>query len=256
MEAMTRKPFQGVMNIIRFNWHFYVAAAAVVSILLATSMMLDMPAFRICILIAAGVVLSILISLLVSYYVYDRSDLYSFRWLQQFRESTDLNIINVHAGFDETSGILRNNFLGSTLRVFDFYDPQKHTEISLARARKAYPAFSETLKIKTNHFPVQANSVDFIFNIFALHEVRDRKERIHFIKQQAVALKNTGNIVVVEHLRDLPNFLAYNLGFLHFLAGREWYDNFQQAGLSVGNKFNITCFITVFVLKKADGNTP
>jgi hypothetical protein len=256
MEAMTRKPFQGVMNIIRFNWHFYVAAAAVVSILLAASMMLDMLAFRICILIAAGIVISTFISLLVSYYVYDRSDLYSFRWLQRFRESANLNIINVHAGFDETSGILRNNFPKANLRVFDFYDPQKHTEISIARAREAHPAFPETLKIKTNHFPVLANSVDSIFNVFALHEVRDRKERIQFIEQQAVALKNTGNIVVVEHLRDLPNFLAYNIGFFHFLAGREWYDNFQQAGLSVDNKFKITCFITVFVLKKTDGNTP
>lgn len=256
MEAMTRRPFQGVINIIKFNWHFYVAATAVVALLIGASVNVNKMAFGICILMAAGIVTSTFISLLVSYYVYDRSDLYDFQWLEQFRGSKNLNMVNVHAGFDETSGILRNKFPGSNLRVFDFYDPRKHTEISIERARKAYPAFPETLIIKTNHFPVQANSVDVIFNVFALHEVRSRDERIQFLKQQAAGLKNTGSIVVVEHLRDLPNFLAYNIGFFHFLAGREWYGNFQQAGLSVGDKFKITGFISVFILRKADGIAP
>jgi hypothetical protein len=104
--------------------------------------------------------------------------------------------------------------------------------------------------------PIATNFGDIIFNIFALHEVRNRKERIQFLKQQANAVGNHGRIVVVEHLRDIPNFLAYNIGFLHFFSGREWFDNFSVADLAIETKFRITPFINVFILKKADGNTP
>lgn len=101
-----------------------------------------------------------------------------------------------------------------------------------------------------------ANSTDIIFNIFALHEVRDRNERINFLKQQAASLEHDGRVVVVEHLRDMPNFLAYNIGFLHFFSQREWINNFLRAGLGIEKKFKSTPFITVFILKKVNGNTP
>ena len=29
-----RKPFQGILNIVRFNWHFYVLAAFFIGVLL------------------------------------------------------------------------------------------------------------------------------------------------------------------------------------------------------------------------------
>jgi hypothetical protein len=256
MEAITRKPFQGVRNIVRFNWHLYVASAVSVTVMLVLGKLLVVPFLWMYILFAICVIVSTLISLVVSYYIYDYSSLYAFRWLQPVEDSKGMRVVNVHAGFDETSGILQGKFPMATLHVFDFYDPQKHTEVSIERARKAYPAFPGTLKIQTSHFPTQANASDFIFNIFALHEVRNRDERIQFLKLQAKALKDTGSIVLVEHLRNLPNFLAYNIGFFHFLPGGEWRNNFQQAGLYVDHTFTITPFITVFVLRKADGNTP
>jgi hypothetical protein len=63
-------------------------------------------------------------------------------------------------------------------------------------------------------------------------------------------LRDAGKVVVVEHLRDVPNFLAYNIGFFHFLSEKEWSDNFCQAGFNVDVKFKITPFITVFILRK------
>lgn len=256
MEAVIRKPYQGVINIVRFNRHFYVLAAMAVSLILVAGNFMGELMFWPSMVLAGGVVVATSISLFVSYYVYDRSGLYDFSWLRQFNHRSAGNIVNIHAGFDETSSILKNNFPDAMFQVFDFYDPDRHTEVSIERARRAYPPYNGTVKIATSELPATENSADLIFNIFALHEVRDREERIHFLKEQVRALRHDGRIVLVEHLRDVPNFLAYNIGFFHFLSGREWNCNFQQAGLCAGEKFKITSFITVFILRKVDGNTP
>lgn len=148
------------------------------------------------------------------------------------------------------------NFPPARLQVFDFYDSEKHTEISIERARKAYPPFDGTLKITTGRLPISENAANIIFNIFALHEIRDSNKRIQFLKAQVAGLKNDGRIVVVEHLRNMPNFLAYNIGFFHFFPEQEWANNFQLSGLDIKSKFKITPFITVFILMKVNGNTP
>lgn len=256
MEAVMRKPYQGVFNIIRFNWHFYVIAGISVLLLLVAGKLMGTLMFWPCMLLATGIVASTSISLLVSFYVYDQSSLYDFTWLQQFNNGSAQNVVNIHAGFDETSSTLKENFPDAKLQVFDFYDPSRHTEISIERARKAYPPYNGTVKIATAKLPLAENAVDIIFNIFALHEVRNRDERIQFLKEQVRALRQDGQVVVVEHLRDVPNFLAYNIGFFHFLSGSEWNYNFKEAGLFIANKFRITPIINVFILMKADGNTP
>lgn len=255
MEGVVRKPFQGVLNIVRFNWHFYVLAGVSVLILLLASSLLSGPIFWTCMMLSTGIVASTFISLCVSHYVYDRSGIYDFAWLRQFNTLGEGSILNIHAGFDETSGILRRRFPDANFDVFDFYDPALHTEVSIERARKVYAAYEPTIKITTARLPINDGTIDIIFNIFALHEIRDRNERIQFLKEQVRALRKGGQIILVEHLRDLPNFLAYNVGFLHFLSTREWRQNFQQAGLDVHLMFKTTPFVTVYMLKKADGNT-
>lgn len=255
MEAVIRTPYQGVINIIRFNWHFYVVAGISVLLLLWASVYVESMLFWYLTVLAFGIVASTSISLLVSYYVYDLSNLYEFSWLGQFNKSEIKITVNVHAGFDETSWILKKNFPSAELKLFDFYDPQKHTEVSIERARKAYPSYDGTVKISTSKLPLPNDSVSLIFNIFALHEVRNRNERIKFIQEQVRTLRDDGKVVVVEHLRDVPNFLAYNIGFFHFFSEKEWRSNFQLAGLGIDNRFTITPFINVFILRKADGNT-
>jgi SAM-dependent methyltransferase len=255
MEAVIRTPYQGVINIIRFNWHLYLAAGISVSVMMFASVYANNLLFWFLVVSAFGIVTSMCISLLVSYYIYDRSSLYDFTWLSLFNESGIETIVNIHAGFDETSLILRKNISFAELKVFDFYDPSKHTEISIKRARKAYPSYNGTSRISTTKLPLLSTTVDAIFNIFSLHEVRNREERIKFLREQLRALRNDGKVVIVEHLRDVPNFLAYNIGFFHFLSEDEWNKNFLQAGLCVDNKFKITPFITVFILRKVNGNT-
>jgi ubiquinone/menaquinone biosynthesis C-methylase UbiE len=206
-----------------------------------------------------GTVLIILfstaISLLVSWYVYDYSDLYKFKWLDDFTVTKSIRLVNINAGFDETSWILINKFPDAELQVFDFYNPEQHTEISIERARKAYAAYPDTIQISTSKIPLDGNSTDVIYNIFALHEIRNREERITFLQNQYAILKDEGRCIIIEHLRDIPNFLAYNIGFFHFLSMREWTNNLSEAGFCIEHAKKLTPFVTVFTLKKAHGNT-
>lgn len=197
-------------------------------------------------LAAAGII----ISLAVSWYIYDHSDLYSLNWLNILKISSNKQLVNINAGFDETSAVLAHKFPGSGLLVFDFYDPVKHTEISIERARKIYSAYPGTKTINTNNIPLKANSVDYIFLLFAAHEIRNDEERIEFFRQLGNTLRTGGKIIVTEHQRDIYNFIAYNIGFFHFFSASTWKQTFAKAGLHQETTFKLTAFITTFVLVK------
>jgi len=250
MERLSRKPLQGLTNIVRFNWHYYVIAFVLIGILFFIKDVLPgylIPGAEFFLLLAAA---GIFISLIASWFIYDHSDLYTLNWLNDLYIDTNKKIVNINAGFDETSSLLKEKFTGSTLLVFDFYDPKKHTEISIERARKAYPAFPGTTTISTNEVPLKTNTVDFIFLILAAHEIRDHGERIKFFKQLANALNKGGKIIVVEHQRDLVNFLAYNFGFFHFFANKTWKQTFNGAELALDSETKLTPFISNFILSK------
>lgn len=141
MEGIRRKPFQGVTNIIKFNWHFYVIAVIVAIIsIFCNRFLVSVFHFVNKIFITLGIT-SVIISLLVSWYVYDYYNLYSLSWLDQINIVSGKKIININAGFDETSAIIAQKYKPSNLTVLDFFDPILHTEISIARARKIYAAY-------------------------------------------------------------------------------------------------------------------
>ena len=188
------------------------------------------------------------LSLLVSLYVYDISDLYDLPWIEA--RNDEKLVVNINAGFDETSERLQGIFAGAELVVFDFYDPNLHTEVSIKRARKAYPATAATVHVSTSHLPLAENSADKIFVIFAAHEVRNSDERTLFCKELARIVRPNGRIYLTEHLRDGYNFLAYTLGFFHFYPRKSWLQLFENSGLAVEREVKCTPFVTTFILRK------
>lgn len=245
-----RKPFQGVINIIRFNWHFYFLSGLVLFSLLFTNGFLNRDYAFYLYFLAFLINTSIIVSLIISFYVYDLSPLYSFSWLDKLNIVPGKKIINIHAGFDETSATINKKYPSSELSVYDFYDPEKHTEVSIKRARKVYPPFQGTQVISTSGVPLANDSVDNIFFILSAHEIRDQTERDYFFNALSRVIKPSGKLVVTEHLRDWPNFLAYNIGFFHFLPKSSWCKTFQSANLKICNEIKITPFITTFILEK------
>ncbi len=247
-----RKPFQGVLNIIRFNWHFYALAFVLVSIMLLAANMFGEPIQTLVYILSVLISISVLASLLFSLYVYDLSGLYNLAWVKQ--NGTEKLIVNINAGFDETSELLKSKFNSTELIALDFYDPKKHTEVSIKRARKAYPPFPNTKQITTNSLPLADNSVDKIFVMLSAHEIRDSPERVAFFIELKRVVKSTGEIYITEHLRDMPNFIAYNIGFFHFYSKHTWVTVFNAAALEIKAEIKLTPFISTFILHK-NGNT-
>ncbi len=243
-----RKPFQGVGNIIRFNWQYYVLSIIAIVALLLISSNLTAALRAAAIVLVLLIIISTLLSLTVSFFIYDLSSLYKLTWLDRLRTGT--KIININAGFDETSNLLKSKFTNSELIVLDFYDPTKHTEVSIKRARMAYPPFPNTQQISTTHLPLPDKSADNVFALLSAHEIRNDEERVSFFKELNRVLAATGQVIVTEHLRDTANFLAYNIGFFHFLSKSTWLKTFQLAGFKVADEIKITPFITTFILDK------
>ena len=250
MAQMKRKPLQGVTNIIRFNWHFYVIALILVITILFFRRFLSPGLSALTDLILSLAVLSILISLAVSYYIYDYSNIYSLKFLDTLNITSDKKLVNINAGFDEISHILKDKYPETELTVLDFYDPLKHTEVSIERARKAYPPYPGTVTIETNDVPLKENSADNIFLILAAHEIRSNDERVQFFKQLGNSLTSRGRIIVLEHQRDIFNFIAYNFGFFHFLPTETWIYTFNNSGLTVESTAKLTPYLKIFILKK------
>ena len=245
-----RKPFQGVLNIFRFNWHFYLMSIGLISIIFILNLILKAPYHLFGHIAIFIIITSTLISLLVSYYVYDMSVLYKLKWLDQLAIPSNGNMLNINAGFDETSVLLKEKYPELELIVFDFYNPSQHTELSIKRARKAYPPFPGTQQVSQYKFPLPEYYADYIFVILSAHEIRSVSERIVFFKELNRVLKQKGKIVVTEHLKDFQNFLAYNIGFFHFVSKSSWKNAFKNSNLKTVLEIKITPFITTFVLEK------
>ncbi|MTI19611.1 methyltransferase domain-containing protein, partial [Fulvivirga sp. RKSG066] len=227
---LKRRRLQGVLNILSFNRHFYIIGLLVLAILILLLSYLSWPLFWIWILVGAFGY-GLIAPLLVSAYVYDLSGYYNFDWLahNNISQSNPKHIANINAGFDETSFILKSKFPETEISVFDFYNSENHTEPAIVRARKVSAIYPGTKSIESNSIPCEDESLDLIFLLSSAHEIRSYAERVSFLKECKRVLKSSGKVITVEHLRDIPNFLAFSIGFTHFFSRREWMSAFNEA---------------------------
>ncbi len=137
-----RKPYEGMLNILLFNWPQYVRAMLVALTLVVATMIIPLPRWLLILLYigASGAVYFLVTSLVVSYVVYDHSPLYRWTWLKKLFTTEPQRIANIHAGFDESSEALRALFPHADLTVVDLYDPVRMSDPSIARARQYRPS--------------------------------------------------------------------------------------------------------------------
>lgn len=246
MEIKRRK-FQGVLNILNFNRHFYVSGLLVLALIIVSHIVFDWSDLLYWIIIAAFLY-GLIMPLIISAYVYDFSGYYDFDWVKKLNieDADSKHFLNINAGFDETSFIIKNIFPKSGLQVFDFYDAEKHTEPAIVRARKVSLVYPSTQQIKTNSIPLNDNSVDIIFLLSAAHEIRSNEEKIQFLTECHRLCKPNGKVIMVEHLRDFPNFLAFSIGFTHFFSKTNWKKAFEKAGFASFAETKFTPFMSVF----------
>jgi len=240
-----RKRLEGVLNIIRFNWHQYIIVLVILVILITIGSFLTQPFQELVFLAGMLILLTTLISLFVSYYVYDCSDLYELNFVGKLDQQ---KVLNINAGFDEISALMRAKYPDIKLTIADFYNPDFHTEVSIKRARKRYSPQRGTIQVETTALSFPNDEFDKTISIFSAHEIRNQEERICFLKELRRVSKRTGEIIITEHLRDIPNFLAYSIGFLHFYSRRSWINCFEVADLKLIREIKTTNFVTTFVL--------
>jgi SAM-dependent methyltransferase len=243
---LERRSFQGVLNILSFNRHFYAFGLAVLAIVIITYATIGFSDQLFWVIIVAFLY-GLIMPLIVSAYVYDFSGYYNFHWLKNLAIDPNVkNIVNINAGFDETSFIIKSNFPQSNLKVFDFYDPKRHTEAAIIRARKVSLTYPNTVEITSGIIPLADNSVDIIFLLSAAHEIRNYNEKVVFLKECHRICKPNGKVIMVEHLRDFPNFLAFSVGFTHFFSRSIWKSAFMKAGFGTFEETKFTPFMSVF----------
>jgi hypothetical protein len=83
----------------------------------------------------------------------------------------------------------------------------------------------------------------------AAHEIRDDAKRAQFFHESKRVLADNGRVVVIEQLRNLPNFLSFGFAAFHFLSRRTWLHSFIGGGLILEKEFSLSPWMRVFVLR-------
>jgi SAM-dependent methyltransferase len=114
-----------------------------------------------------------------------------------------------------------------------------------------FPPTAGTLTARFDRWPLADGSQDVVFGMLAIHELRSDTGRAAWFSEAKRCLADDGKIILVEHVRDLANFVAFGPGFLHFHAVASWRKSWEAGGFTTDDDFRITPFVRVFVLKKS-----
>lgn len=244
--------FSGVSQIVRFNWPFYATAISLIfvsSILLAR---MPMPPLLLVVIFVACAVAAYfaLASLAVSYFVYDYSPLYKWNWIAAILPRGPRSFANLHAGLDQSSVALQRLFPDAHCRILDVHSAAQMSESSIERARRSSSASPASEPADFANLPLADRECDTIFLIFAAHELRSPDARLTLFRELYRSLQPSGSVVLVEHLRDWKNFLAYGPGAFHFFSQQEWIKVATQAGFRLSRQRTITPFVACFVLSR------
>lgn len=244
--------FDGVLKILRFNWPQYVAGAGVVAVTATIVTAMTLPTWLNA-LAWAGVCVAafwLIASLAVSFYVYDLSPLYRWSWISEMLPEAPARWVNIHMGLDDSTAALRRLFPSSAGRSFDAFEECEMSEPSIYRARRLATNSEPAEPVSFSALPLGTASCDAVFLILSAHELRRRRSQEQFFREVSRIVRPGGTVLLVEHLRDGWNFLAFGPGFMHFWPTRRWTSLALGAGLKIKEQCRITPFVTVFVLRK------
>ena len=252
-EAAARGRFQGASQIVRYNAPFYFGGIGALlfggTILKKAPLPRALRVFGWCGFALAAWWLAA--SVAVSWWVYDASPLYRWRWLRDWFPEAPPRWANFHAGLDESTLALRE-FWGRETATLDFYDEAAMGEPSIRRARVLTPAPVAAMPARFDALPLETASLDAIFLLFAAHELRAPKQRELFLREVRRVLRRGGAVVIVEHVRDAANFAAFGPGFFHFLPRREWLRLARASGFRIEREETLTPFVRAWLWRKPE----
>lgn len=230
---------RGVAQVVQFNWPKVLGGAVASLIGLLTWRRLPWPAR----LVTLGATFWTPVSLLASWWVYDRSALRSWRFFDRFLPAPPRRILLIVAGFDEVSTALARVYPDADITVIDVVATP---EASVRRARSLYPA--EAPIVDPDHLGPD-DTYDLVLFAQSAHEIRDPIRRNAMFASARSVLTASGRVVQVEHLRDPLNLVAFGPGALHFQSERTWLSSFATGGLAIDAETTVTPLVRCWVLK-------
>ena len=253
VERATRGPFDGVLQIVRYNWSLYVAAIFGSVLVIGFVVVVHPPTVLAGLLIlgAIAALFWLALSLAVSHYVYDRSDLYRWQWIRERIAPNPGHVVNIHAGLDETSLALQEMYPAAEVTILDIYDAAEMPEPSIARARRETRSTLASVKADFRKLPLATASADLVTVIFVAHELRRPASKEAFFRDLARVIKPGGRVLLVEHLRDAWNLLAFGPGAFHFFPRSEWLRVTDATGFQLSEEISRTVFVRAFVFVQA-----
>ena len=253
VERAPRGQFDGVLQIVRYNWTLYIVAVFVSALVVGLVYLLHPPSALAGLLIlgALAAVFWLAVSLAVSHYVYDRSDLYRWEWIRDRVAPSPRHVVNIHAGLDETSQALLEMYPAAKVTILDIYDSAEMPEPSIARARREARSTLASVKADFRRLPLQTGSADFVTVIFVAHELRRAASKEAFFREAARVLQPGGRLLLLEHLRDGWNLAAFGPGAFHFFPRGEWLRVAGATGFHLGGEISRTVFVRAFVFLRA-----
>jgi SAM-dependent methyltransferase len=243
--------FINAKRIAGYNWPLYAAAAVAVTVAVSILLLPAMPAWLKC-LAAIGIVVALwytCASFWAFHLMFDRSGLLTGEWLLKAFPVAPKHWVEINAGLAETTIPLQNVFPEAQGTRLDIFDPASMTEPAITRARHQLEA-SGAISAKCDALPVSDAAAELVLVMLAAHEIRDRQAREQLFGELTRIVSPTGKIILVEHLRDLPAFLAFGPGFFHFFPRSEWLDQGRHVALRLESERSITPYVRVFVFCK------
>ncbi|MFD7709786.1 hypothetical protein [Streptomyces sp. NPDC059786] len=126
----------GVRDVIAYNWPQYATGVAVALAAATVAGRLPPPLRRLARAGSAAAVTLLGTATVASWYVYDRSDLYTYDWLAELLPATPSAYAVVSTGLDEVSAPLAERWPNARHTAVDLYDPALTNEGSIRRARR------------------------------------------------------------------------------------------------------------------------
>jgi ubiquinone/menaquinone biosynthesis C-methylase UbiE len=238
-ELLRNRQYSGTLSTLVYNWPIFGGALFFGGVALTAGFWLESPWNWILWIAGIGSIGLILNILIASFIVYDWG---SKREYDRLIELADLQQANVI--IDITCGKLRGTQgLLSRLKqghyfLIDVYDAKKMTDPALRWAREMAPPLEAERRIyrrtaSPEALPIPHNWADVVYCSFSLHELQNNEDRQKIFAEFARILKPNGKLLLAEHGRDLPNFIAFGLGVLSFFSPGTWAKHIKEAGLTI-----------------------
>ena len=236
---LRNRQYSGTISTLLYNWPIFGGALLFSLIALAASTLVETPwnwIFGIAGVGTLGLIFNILIA---SFIVYDWGHKREYDRLAELGDLSKANVL-----IDITCGKLRGTRgLLSHLRqghyfVIDIYDAEKMTDPALRRAREMEPPLDTERRIyqrqgNYSNLPIPHNWADAVYCSFSLHELPNKADQHTIFAEFARILKPNGKLLIAEHGRDLPNFLAFGLGVLSFFSPTTWSNHMTETGFTI-----------------------